>query len=71
MPLTYLASSSKKNNRRTPSTSLSSSMWDKVREREIKGGLEEKEPYCHYHYSNNPPLMAYKAKDLRNELWVI
>jgi len=42
-------------------------MWDKG-EREKK---KLKEPCCHYNYSNNPPLMAYKAKDLRKEFWVI
>jgi len=37
-----------------------------------KEKVEKKESYCQYFNSNNPPLMAYKIKNLREkEFWAI
>jgi len=66
MSLTHSTKSRKKEEKRTLSTSLSSSMWDKVRERgkEVK---KKRKLVAITITSNNLPLMAYKAKDLRKK----
>jgi len=64
MALTYSARTRRRRIYEPPQTPFKIPCGTNVRKRKGRFG----KPCCHYYYTNSPPLMAYKTKNLGKEI---